>query len=162
MRPVAGSFLAELFDPSTRGVANGIFSWGVYIGYGLTFVIGNYVPDANIFGYTWEPGFIIGCVLGIPIAIIIFFYEDPKYDETTLNNAMFLLTKLKLETFLSRYTKKKSEDLAETEEKAKEAMGEDIIIKETEDRYWQSIGKAFCQSSMILLFIAAAVRHTGN
>ncbi|TRY70363.1 hypothetical protein TCAL_01161 [Tigriopus californicus] len=139
MRPVAGSFLAELFDPSTRGVANGIFSWGVYIGYGLTFVIGNYVPDANILGYTWRPGFIIGCVLGIPIAIIIFFYEDPKY------------------------ARKKPEDLAvEIEEKAKEALGEDIIIKENEDRYWQSIGKAFCQSSMILLFIAAAVRHTGG
>jgi hypothetical protein len=38
--------IAELFDASTRGVANGIFSWGVYIGYGLTFTL---VNISNIF-----------------------------------------------------------------------------------------------------------------
>ena len=32
-RPVAGSLLFELFSPSGRGLANGIFSWGVYYGY---------------------------------------------------------------------------------------------------------------------------------
>jgi len=40
MRPVAGSMLFELFSPSGRGLANGIFSWGVYYGYSLAFVLG--------------------------------------------------------------------------------------------------------------------------
>ena len=78
MRPIGGSLLAELFDPSTRGVANGIFSWGVYIGYGLTFVIGNYVPDADILGTGWRAAHVLGCCWGIPIGIIIFFLRDPR------------------------------------------------------------------------------------
>ena len=32
--------IAEIFTASHRGVANGIFSWGVYYGYGLAFVFG--------------------------------------------------------------------------------------------------------------------------
>ena len=78
MRPIAGSLLADLFDAKTRGVANGIFSWGVYIGYGLTFVLGNYVPSADILGYGWRPAFVIGCALGIPTSFAIFFYSDPR------------------------------------------------------------------------------------
>ena len=39
-RPVSGSLIAEMFTASHRGVANGVFSWGVYYGYGLAFVFG--------------------------------------------------------------------------------------------------------------------------
>ena len=45
-RPVAGSMLFELFSPSGRGLANGIFSWGVYYGYSLAFVLGIYMTQA--------------------------------------------------------------------------------------------------------------------
>merc|ERR1719397_14770 len=31
-RPVSGSLIAEMFSASYRGVANGVFSWGVYYG----------------------------------------------------------------------------------------------------------------------------------
>merc|ERR1719431_2360771 len=36
-RPAASSLIAEVFSPDNRGVANGIFSWGVYfwVRYGL-------------------------------------------------------------------------------------------------------------------------------
>ena len=37
---MSGSLIAEIFTASHRGVANGIFSWGVYYGYGLAFVFG--------------------------------------------------------------------------------------------------------------------------
>ena len=29
LRPAGGSLIAELFPPDQRGIANGIFSWGV-------------------------------------------------------------------------------------------------------------------------------------
>ncbi len=51
-RPTSGSLLADLFSPSGRGLANGIFSWGVYYGYGLAFVIGIYMTQADILGIT--------------------------------------------------------------------------------------------------------------
>jgi hypothetical protein len=31
--------------PSARGLANGIFSWGVYYGYGLAYVVGIYLTQ---------------------------------------------------------------------------------------------------------------------
>jgi len=75
---VAGSLIADLFDPKTRGVANGIYSWGVYIGYGLTFVFGNYVAPEDLLGYDWRSVFILGSSWGIPLGFLIFFVPDPK------------------------------------------------------------------------------------
>ena len=59
-----------MFDSSTRGMANGIFSWGTYIGYGLTFVLGNYL--------NWRIAFIIGCTPGILTALVLWFIKDPR------------------------------------------------------------------------------------
>ena len=42
-RPAATSIIADLFSPDSRGVANGVFSWGIYFGYGLAFLVGNNV-----------------------------------------------------------------------------------------------------------------------
>ncbi len=50
----------------------------MYIGYGLAYVLGNYVPGADIMGYGWRPAYIIGCAPGIPIGIILFFFPDPR------------------------------------------------------------------------------------
>ena len=49
LRPAAGSMIPEIFKPSIRGTANGIFSWGIYWGYGLTFVLGNYLAPLDLF-----------------------------------------------------------------------------------------------------------------
>ena len=59
-------------------MANGIYSWGVYIGYGFTFILGNYVAPADFLGYGWRPVFILGCAWGVPLGILIFFYTDPR------------------------------------------------------------------------------------
>ena len=76
---MASSLIADLFDPKTRGVANGIFSWGIYIGYGMTFILGSYAVPADILGYGWRPVFILGCIWGVPISIIVFFFKDIRY-----------------------------------------------------------------------------------
>lgn len=39
-RPMSSALIADLFTASARGVANGVFSWGVYLGFGLAFVLG--------------------------------------------------------------------------------------------------------------------------
>ena len=54
LRPLAGALLAEAFLPSSRGLANGIFSWGVYWGYGLAFLLGIDVTSMNILGLGWR------------------------------------------------------------------------------------------------------------
>ena len=49
IRPAAGSMIPEIFKSSSRGTANGILSWGIYWGYGLTFTLGNYLTPLNLF-----------------------------------------------------------------------------------------------------------------
>ena len=78
VRPCAASLIAELFDPSTRGVANGIFSWGVYIGYGLAFVFGDYVAKADGLGYEWRAACVLACAWGGLVGVVLFLHEDPR------------------------------------------------------------------------------------
>lgn len=78
-RPVGTALIAEHFESSSRGIANGIYSWGIYIGYGLSFVLGNYVPASNIFNFGWRATFVIGCLPGLPIALAVFLRSDARY-----------------------------------------------------------------------------------
>ena len=48
--------------------------------YGLTFLLGNYLgKEVEIFGFEgWRIAFVVGCLPGIIIAILLFFLEDPR------------------------------------------------------------------------------------
>jgi len=72
-RPAASSLIAEKFGPQSRGVANGIFSWGIYFGYGLAFIYGRYLSKADILGFGWRAAYVIGGAPGIIIALAILF-----------------------------------------------------------------------------------------
>ena len=65
--------LISYFRPDSRGVANGIFSWGVYFGYGLAYIFGIYLTDLDVLGYGWRASYVIGGAPGILIAVLIFF-----------------------------------------------------------------------------------------
>ena len=68
----------ELVTIPFRDQANGIFSWGIYWGYGLTFTLGNYLAPADVLGYGWRSAFVIGCAPAVIIALLIFFLEEPR------------------------------------------------------------------------------------
>jgi len=48
--PFATSLLADYFDEGYRASALGVYNWGIYVGFSLTYAIGNFVTDANLFG----------------------------------------------------------------------------------------------------------------
>jgi MFS family permease len=103
-RPTSGSMLADMFTPSGRGLANGIFSWGVYYGYGLAYVIGIYMSQLDILGYGWRSSYVIsaapGLIIGILIAITI---KDPKTDQSyTLATSQVCTFKNRLYTLFIR------------------------------------------------------------
>jgi len=78
-RPVSGGLIAELFSASSRGVANGVFSWGVYYGYGLAFVFGIYLTKADVLGYGWRAPYIIAALPGVLLAILLATtVKDPR------------------------------------------------------------------------------------
>merc|ERR550519_309372 len=83
-RPAATSIIADLFSPNSRGVANGVFSWGIYFGYGMAFFFGitmiDFDSDVSIYkGEEWRTSYILAGAPGMAIAILIFFtIKDPR------------------------------------------------------------------------------------
>ena len=76
---MSGGLIAELFSASSRGVANGVFSWGVYYGYGLAFVFGIYLTKADVLGYGWRAPYIIAALPGVLLAILLATtVKDPR------------------------------------------------------------------------------------
>jgi len=83
-RPAASSLIAEIFSPDNRGVANGIFSWGVYFGYGMAYIFGIYLTKANVLDYGWRSSYVIGGAPGILIALaILITIKDPRKSRQT-------------------------------------------------------------------------------
>jgi len=81
-RPVSGALIAELFPPTSRGVANGIFSWGVYYGYGLAYVYGIYITEADVLGYGWRSSYVIAGLPGLLIAgLLLITVKDPRCNQ---------------------------------------------------------------------------------
>ena len=81
-RPVSGSLIAEMFSASYRGVANGVFSWGVYYGYGLAFVFGIYLTSADLLGYGWRSPYVLAGLPGLLLALLtLTTFTDPRQQE---------------------------------------------------------------------------------
>ena len=91
----------DLFTPAGRGVANGVFSWGIYFGYALAYILGITAVDADILGHGWRSVYVMCSIPGFAIGIsILLFLQDPKYQRLTSTNNSEVSTKYWLEHFL--------------------------------------------------------------
>ena len=48
--PFAAAIIAEMFTPELRGSAMGIYNFGIYFGYSISYAFGNFLYEANIMG----------------------------------------------------------------------------------------------------------------
>ncbi|XP_035709150.1 uncharacterized protein LOC118436091 isoform X2 [Folsomia candida] len=71
--PLASGIIADMFPKSRRGLAMSLFNWGIYIGYGLSYTVGNYVTDANILDKGWRASYMVSGIPGIILAVIFLF-----------------------------------------------------------------------------------------
>ncbi|XP_059174698.1 protein spinster homolog 1-like [Physella acuta] len=69
--PFAASLIADYFTQAMRGTAMGIYNFGIYFGYGLSYAVGNFITVANINGQGWRWAFILPGIPGIAIGILI-------------------------------------------------------------------------------------------
>lgn len=149
-RPVAGSLIFDMFSPSGRGLANGIFSWGVYFGYGLAFVLGIELTKLDILGHGWRSVYVMcalpGIVIGVVIGVIV---RDPKYQSYELAT-----------TTSNSQEEKTSPDSSTPELPAAAASS---VEPKGFMNYLKTLFKSFFMNpSMLLLLLAACVRHTGG
>ena len=98
-RPISGSLIFDLFTPAGRGVANGVFSWGIYFGYALAYILGITAVDADILGHGWRSVYVMCSIPGFAIGIsILLFLQDPKYQRLTSTNN----SEVSIQTFLKK------------------------------------------------------------
>ena len=58
-----------------------MLSWGVYYGYGLAYVFGIYITDANLLGYSWRAPYVLAGLPGVLIAaLLLLTFRDPRQD----------------------------------------------------------------------------------
>ena len=57
--PVSVSIIADLYPTSFRSAATGIFNWGIYFGYGFSYLVGVYATEADIVGLSWRFAYIV-------------------------------------------------------------------------------------------------------
>lgn len=141
LRPAGGSLIAEMFSAKQRGIANGIFSWGVYFGYGFSFLFGIYLTKMNVLGYGWRATYVIAGLPGILIAAALLLVDDPRDLEEEVVVAPINVNRKLSYGFLERQTE---------------------VAKSVPKTYPRMVLAAFTQPSMLLLFLAAAVRHTAG
>jgi len=126
-RPASGAIIAEIFSANYRGVANGIFSWGVYYGYGLAFVFGIYITKADILGYGWRVPYVLAALPGVILALLLATtVKDPRLSGGT--------------------------------------PGQDNKTGHTQGirSYFRTWAKSFFSPSMLVLLLAAIMRHTAG
>lgn len=78
--------ISAIFSSSNRGVANGIFFWGVYVGFGLAFLLG--IHSSQI-GLDWRSSYILVATPGyIASLLLLFTLNSPLPNEVQDTNSL--------------------------------------------------------------------------
>lgn len=68
--PAAYSLLSDYFHPSQRATAISVYSSGIFIGIGLSFLLGGYIGEI----YSWRMAFFSLGIPGVILSVIVFFF----------------------------------------------------------------------------------------
>jgi len=161
MRPAGGSLIPEIFDVEARGQANGIFSWGIYFGYGLTFTLGNYLAPADVLGYGWRSAFVIGCAPAAIVAIFIFFLEDPR-NSSSRNKSDDERRAIESDRDSNLEEDDDNDTKDATAAAAADGDDDETTALGKEKNYWKSVLLVLLKPEMLLLFLAATIRQAGG
>jgi len=142
IRPAGGSLIAEIFPARHRAIANGIFSWGIYLGYGLAFLFGFYLTDMDVMGYSWRSTYVLAGVPGLLLCPALLLIPEPR----PLTQAT--------PPVLPPIVRRLSYGTLEQRREALESL--------TKPSYVGLVIKAFTSPVMIGLFVAASTRHTAG
>lgn len=130
--PFVASMLADIYPSELRGTAMGIYNWGIYMGYSLSYALGNLITQANINGQGWRWSFFISGIPGVLIGLLIIItLKEPERKEAS-----------------------KEAKLGETSGKATESLS---VCKKL-----GHILRPFLAPSLILAVIAGSVRNAAG
>ncbi|KAI5635675.1 major facilitator superfamily domain-containing protein [Phthorimaea operculella] len=130
--PLATGILTDLFAEHQRALVLSIFNWGIYGGYGIAFPVGRYVPELNAWGLSWRLCYYAVGVVGLIIAALTFLTLREP-ERTTIG-----------------------------EEGASNNKNQDAQLESGKKMPQITIWRVICQPRIILLCVAASIRHCGG
>lgn len=81
--PFAASMIADFFPKQSRALALGVYNWGIYIGYSMSYAFGNFITKANINNQGWRWSYFLSAIPGFAVALLLFFtVKDPPKQQT--------------------------------------------------------------------------------
>ncbi|XP_052789670.1 protein spinster homolog 1-like [Mya arenaria] len=85
--PFVASMLTDIYPTELRGTALGIYNWGIYMGYSLSYALGNLITAANINGQGWRWSFFISGIPGILMGLLIFVtVKEPERKNASMQS----------------------------------------------------------------------------
>nr|XP_002127145.1 uncharacterized protein LOC100183908 [Ciona intestinalis] len=147
--PLSASIIADKFSKSSRALAMSVFNWGIYLGYGSAFAVGNYVTEANIMGKGWRWSYYLTAIPGFIMMVIVFItIREPNRKVIGKEKAINDKSEMKEK-------KDSTEVFIEKNNKINTNVG--ILSK-----LWKTLKLFISQPTILMLLLAAAVRHTAS
>jgi len=151
IRPAGGSLIAEMFPSKQRGIANGIFSWGVYLGYGFSFLFGIYLTQLDVAGYGWRATYVLAALPGFSLSLTLVMVRDPRDPGVALTSPP---------ASLPGPVRKMSYGWLAGDRQSDSRTS--LTDRQTVTSYTRLVISSLTTPAIITLFLAAAVRHTAG
>lgn len=136
--PLSTGILSDLFTEEKRGLVMSIFNWGIYAGIGLAFPIGRYITELNLWNQSWRVSYYFSGAFGLIIAFLCAL-TVPEPSRKTIGE-------------------EKEEKKEESATSNQNVMNTKLEPEEKKENPW----KVMLQPRIIMLCIAASIRHTGG
>lgn len=136
--PLSTGILSDLFTEEKRGLVMSIFNWGIYAGIGISFPVGRYITEANLWDLGWRVAYYGSGIFGL---IIAFLCSTTIFEPKRVT--------------IGEEEEEEKETQPQIENKKQVAVPE---VEEKKEEAW----KVMLQPRVIMLCIAASIRHTGG
>jgi len=164
-RPISGGLIADVFSPNARALANGVFSWGVYFGYGLAYVIGINLTSADVLGYGWRASYVIPAIPGFLIAVLLFIsVKEPSKEGQSLSPPLSVGTS-GINSSAQSSPDRKSQSSSDHIIPSSPSSNEGGVGGGNQDGILAiaiMVGKSLIKPEMILLILGAVIRQTAG
>ncbi|ELU06601.1 hypothetical protein CAPTEDRAFT_220111 [Capitella teleta] len=139
--PFATSLISDYFDVGVRASTLGVYNWGIYMGYSLSYAVGNFITKADIMGLGWRWVWFMSAIPGLLLGPLIFF----SVKEPVRGNQV----------------KSQEPEVEESEDEETEPL-----ISPEPQLSWRDkasmLGKVFLQPSILLLCLGGSIRNAAG
>ncbi|XP_069987687.1 protein spinster homolog 1 [Penaeus vannamei] len=163
--PACSSMISDMFPEAKRALALGIFNWGIYFGYGLSYAVGNFITAADIAGMGWRWSYIVTGGMGIVATLcLIFVVKEPK--RNSLFEAEYIANKQgngdaesENEICSTEFSRKTDGSDCAVTSPTGSAGREGLVGGQTG---LKEVLKSLARPAMMMLAFAACIRHTAG